>query len=143
MALSTKAKKRLEVAMARRAESTEVALALDTVTALVAETNPSELADPGTGVAIPVTRSATINIVTAAAETNTLANPTFVGQVLVLNMDTRAVGDRVVTAAAAINQAGNTIMTFGAARDCITLRGVKVAGALRWAVQGNDGVALS
>lgn len=139
MALSTKAKKRLEVAMARRSESTEVALALDTVSAA----NPSELADPGTGVAIPVTRSATINIVTAAAETNTLANPTFVGQVLVLNMDTRAVGDRVVTAANGINQAGNTIMTFGAARDCITLRGVKVAGALRWAVQGNDGVALS
>ncbi len=143
MALSTKAKKRLEVAMARRAEAAEVSTAIDTVTATVAATCPSELADPGTGVAIPVTRSATINIVTAAAETNTLANPTFVGQTLVLNMDTRAVGDRVITAANGINQAGNTIMTFGAARDCITLRGVKVGGNLRWAVQGNDGVALS
>ncbi len=104
---------------------------------------PLTLADPGTGVAIPVTRSATVNIVTAAAETNTLAIPTFVGQVLVLNMDTRSVGDRVVTSAQSINQAGNTIMTFGAARDCITLRGVKVGGALRWTVMGNDGVALS
>lgn len=120
--------------------------AATTVEAALAEVMkyvPLEIADPGDGAAIPVTRSATINITTAAAETNTLAIPTFLGQVLVLNMDTRAVGDRVVTSAQAINQAGNTIMTFGAARDNISLRAITVGGALRWTVVHNDGVALS
>lgn len=101
------------------------------------------LADPGTGVAIPVTRSATVNIVTSAAETNTLAIPTFTGQRLLLNMDTRVGGDRVVTSSQRINQAGNTIMTFGAAGDCIQLGAIKIAGAFRWQVLSNDGVALS
>lgn len=99
--------------------------------------------DPGTGVAIPVTRSGSIAIVTAAAETNTLAAPTFVGQQLNLCMSVRAVGDRVITSSAAINQAGNTIMTFGAAADMIVLRAMIVAGALVWRVISNDGVALS
>jgi hypothetical protein len=101
------------------------------------------LADPGTGAAIPVTRSAYVGIVTAAAETNTLAIPTFLGQRLILNMDTRVGGDRVVTCAQSLNQAGNTIMTFGAARDCIVLEAIKVGGAFRWQVVSNDGVALS
>lgn len=109
----------------------------------LAKYQPINLADPGTGVAIPVTRSAYIGITTAAAETNTLAIPTFLGQKLILNCDTYAVGNRVVTCAQAINQAGNTVMTFGAARDCIVLEAIKVGGALRWTVTGNDGVALS
>ncbi len=104
---------------------------------------PLTLADPGTGVAIPVTRSASVAITTAAAETNTLAIPTFVGQRLNLHCTVYAVGDRVVTAAAAINQTGNTIMTFGAAGDAIALEAITVAGALRWQVVANDGVALS
>lgn len=104
---------------------------------------PLPLTDPGTGVAIPVTRSATVAIVTAAAETNTLAIPTFLGQKLVLFMDTRVGGDRVITSAQAINQTGNTIMTFGAARDAIVLEAITVGGVLRWLVTGNDGVALS
>jgi hypothetical protein len=104
---------------------------------------PVALTDPGTGVAIPVTRSASVAIVTAAAETNTLAIPTFRGQKLVLFMDARVGGDRVVTSSQAINQAGNTIMTFGAARDSIVLEAITVAGVLRWEVTGNDGVALS
>lgn len=101
------------------------------------------IADPGTGAAIPVTQNGVCMITTAAAETNTLAIPTFVGQELCLIMDTRVGGDRVVTSAQAINQAGNTIMTFGAAADMIVLRGMKVGGALRWRVVANDGVALS
>lgn len=104
---------------------------------------PVALADPGTGVAIPVTRSASVAIVTAAAETNTLAIPSFKGQRLFLYVDTYAVGDRVVTCAQAINQAGNTIMTFGASRDSIMLEAITVGSALRWQVTANDGVALS
>lgn len=101
------------------------------------------IADPGTGNPIPVTTSGVCMITTAAAETNTLAAPTFVGQELTLICDTYAVGDRVVTSAAPINQAGNSVMTFGAAADFIVLRAVKIGGALRWRVVANDGVALA
>jgi len=101
------------------------------------------IADPGTGVAIPVTADGVVPIVTAAAETNTLAIPSYMGQELILAMDTHVGGDRVITASQAINQAGNTIMTFGAARDIICLRGITVGGALRWQVAWNEGVALS
>jgi len=101
------------------------------------------IADPGTGVAIPVTVSGVCMITTAAAETNTLAIPTFVGQRLHLICSVYAVGNRVVTASARINQATNTIMTFGAVGDSIVLEGVTIAGALRWQVISNDGVALS
>jgi hypothetical protein len=101
------------------------------------------IADPGTGQAIPVTTSGVLMITTAAAETNTLADPTFVGQELSLICDTYAAGDRVVTSASSINQANNTIMTFGAAADMIVLRAMKVGGNLRWRVVANDGVSLS
>lgn len=104
---------------------------------------PIELADPGDGVAIPVTRSASIGITTAASETNTLAIPTFVGQRLILYVDTYAVGDRVVTVAAAVNVANNNTLTFGAVSEAIELVGVKVGGALVWQVGWNDGVGLT
>jgi hypothetical protein len=104
---------------------------------------PIELADPGDGVAIPVTRSATIGFVTAAAETNTLAIPTFIGQRLRLYVDTYAVGDRVVTVAAPVNVANNNTLTFGAVSEYIELVAVKVGGALVWQVLANDGVGLT
>lgn len=116
---------------------------VETAIAELAKYECITLADPGDGQAIPVTRSATVAITTAAAETNTLAIPTFVGQKLFLICDTHAVGDRVVTSAQAINQTGNTIMTFGAAGDAILLQAATVGGALRWRVVANDGVALS
>lgn len=103
----------------------------------------SALTDPGgANAAIPVTRSASVAITTAGAETNTLAIPTFRGQTLSLFTDTH-VGNRVVTSAARINQAGNTIMTFGAVGDFIKLEAITIGGALRWQVVANDGVALS
>jgi len=104
---------------------------------------PVALADPGTGVAIPVTRSASVAITTAAAETNSLAIPSFIGQKLLLYCNVYAVGDRVVTATAAIDASGKTIMTFGAAGDFIALEAIRVGGTLRWQVTANDGVALS
>ena len=115
----------------------------DTAVDELAKYIPVALADPGTGEAIPVTRSASIAITTAAAETNTLAIPAFVGQVMALVCDVYAVGDRVITAASAINQTGNTIMTFGAAADSIVLQGMQVGGVLVERIVHNDGVALS
>ncbi len=101
------------------------------------------IADPGTAAAIPVTASGVCPITTAAAETNTLADPTFVGQVLDIIIDTQAVGARVITAASRINQAGNTIMTGAQVGDYIRLVGITIAGAKKWQVAANDGFALS
>jgi len=102
-----------------------------------------KVSDPGDAAAIPVTHSSTIPITTAAAETNTMAIPTFLGQRIILVCDVYAVGDRVITVASAINVAGNTIMTFGAARDGIELKAIQLAGVLAWEVVWNNGVALS
>jgi len=100
------------------------------------------IADPGNAGAIPVTTDGVCALTSAGAETRTLAIPSFMGQRLSLVCDTY-VGNIVVTSAQALNQAGNTIMTFGAVRDYIALEAITVGGALRWAVASNDGVALS
>lgn len=101
------------------------------------------IADPGDGNAIPVTASGSIAITTAAAETNTMAIPTFVGQQISLIVDVYAVGDRVITVASAINQTGNNTITLGAAADMIVLTAMQVGGVLVWRVTANDGAALS
>lgn len=100
------------------------------------------IADPGNAGAIAVTASGTCRLVSAAAETRTLAIPTFIGQQVVLTFETDG-GDVVVTAASAINVAGNTKMTFGDIGDTISLFGAIRGGTRQWSVQGNDGVALS
>lgn len=107
--------------------------------------NPlSVVADPGTGVAIPVTKDASVALVVGAgAETNTLAIPSYEGQLMVLACKSNGGGTRTVTAASAINVAGNTHMAFSAASQVLTLRGVQRGGALAWSVQGNDSVVLS
>lgn len=100
------------------------------------------ITDPGNAGAIPVTVNGVCAMTSAGAETRTLAIPTFMGQELSLICDTY-VGNIVVTSAQAINQAGNTIMTFGVVNDNITLKAMTIGGALRWRVIANDGVALS
>lgn len=109
---------------------------------LIANTPVPIFADPGNAGAIDVRYSGMTELVSAGAETRTLAAPKYPGQQCFLHMDTDG-GDIVITAASAINAAGNTIMTFADVRDNITLRGVTVGGALRWEVIANNGVALS
>lgn len=101
------------------------------------------IADPGTGQAIPVTRSGVCMITTGGSgQTNTLAVPTFVGQTLTLVMDVDGGGDRVITVASAFNQAGNTTITLNDAGDTVNLIGARIAGALRWRLVSNDGATL-
>jgi hypothetical protein len=108
---------------------------------------PNLLTDRGLvadAAAIPANVSGQYQIATAAAETNNLAIPATAGLLISLYCTVHAVGDRVVTVASAINQAGNTKMTFGAVGDWITLISiVTTGGTLAWRVQSNDGVALS
>lgn len=115
---------------------------VETALAELAGRLPILLADPGTGVAIPVTRSASIAITQNGAETNTLAIPTFVGQTLDLYVDTDTSGARTVTSDQRINQAGNTTILMTEVGDFIRLVGITIGGALRWQVVVNDGCVL-
>jgi hypothetical protein len=105
-----------------------------------------ELADPGTGQAIPVTRSATVPLVVeATGETNTLAVPAFIGQRMILFAQTLGASDtRIVTVAAPVNVANDNTLTFDAESECIELVAAKATGGtLVWQVASNDGVGLS
>jgi len=106
---------------------------------------PELIPDPGTGVALPVSKSGEIQIVTGGSgETNTLAIPTFHGQRLVLSMKTDGGGDRVITVASAINASGNTIITLNDAGDAICLEASRgSAGVLKWNVAWTNGPSLS
>ena len=100
------------------------------------------IADPGDAGAIAVTRSGTCPLVTAGAETRTLAIPTFAGQQISLGFKTD-VGDCVVTAASGVNVTGNNTLTFDNAGEHILLAAIEVGAALAWRVVANDGVGLS
>ena len=96
-----------------------------------------------TGTAIPVTHSGSFPITQNGAETNTLADPSFIGQWLSIFVDTDTSGARVITAASRINQAANTIITLTEVGDFIKLEAITIAGALKWEVVSNDGAVLS
>lgn len=91
------------------------------------------IADPGNGLAIPVTISGVCNLTTGGGgETRTLAIPTAIGQRIGLHLNVDGGGDCVVTVASAFNQDGDTVITLNDAGDYVELVGVHIAGALRW-----------
>lgn len=100
------------------------------------------IADPGNAGAIPVTGSGYVPIVTAGAETRTIAAPTFVGQELLVYMKTDG-GDAVITVATGINQTGNNTITMNDAGDSIRLVAIESGSNKRWRVAFNDGCSLS
>ena len=133
--------------------ATVAALADDTVVRVKKKLVPSTsvthygpinnaIADPGDAGAIPVTGSGYVPLVSAGGETRTLAVPTYIGQELLLYCKTY-VGAIAITCAQAINETGNTIMTYSAAGEYISLVGVEEGATMRWRPVGNDGVALS
>jgi hypothetical protein len=94
---------------------------------------PWNIADPGTGKALPNDRSGTINIVTGSSgETNTLAAPIRAGLELAINMLTDGGGDRVITVASAFDPLGTTAITLSAAGDYYLLRSFKFGSVYRW-----------
>ena len=102
----------------------------------------ASITDPGNAGAIPVTDSGECEIVTAAAETRTLAAPTYAGQLLLISMKTDG-GDCVIACATTVNQTGNNRITLNDAGDAVLLV-AKVNGTnKRWSVVSNDGAALS
>lgn len=100
------------------------------------------ITDPGNAGAVPVTVSGRVPIVTAGAETRTLAAPTFVGQELLIYMKTDG-GDCVITCATTFSQSGSTTITLNDAGDAIRLIAVEQGANLRWRCAVNDGCVLA
>ena len=101
------------------------------------------IADPGNVAhAIPVTNGGYVDIVTAGAETRTLAAPSFKGQMLLISFKTDG-GDCVITCATTINQTGNNTITLNDAGDAVLLVAKTNGANIRWSVVVNDGAALA
>lgn len=102
------------------------------------------IADPGDTGAIPVDQgSGSVALVTAGAETRTLADPEFIGQQLSLYLKTDG-GDCVVTSASDVtNTAGQNIMTFADVGDHVALIAIEDGADLEWRQLQNDGAALT
>ncbi len=102
----------------------------------------STVADPGDAGAIPVTTSAYCPLVTAGAETRTLAAPTFIGQELTLYMKTDG-GDCVVTCSTTVNETGNNTITFANTGEAARIFAVEEGSNLRWRMATADGATLT
>jgi hypothetical protein len=98
------------------------------------------VADPGDEGVLPLEGSVTL--VTAAAETRTLAIPGKIGAMLSLTLDDDG-GDCVITVASAINTTGNNTLTLDTEGGNIVLIAASVSQALAWRVVANDAVTLS
>lgn len=98
------------------------------------------LADPGAGKTInPNNEDLQIcELVTAAAEARTLANPTKAGLHFTLRMKTDG-GDCTVTASNGFNVAGNTVATFADVGDQLYMISVSHTTGFRWEVLVNTG----
>ena len=104
---------------------------------------PELIPDPGDAGAIDVSRSGYCELTTTAAQTRTLADPTFRGQVIDFVFISDG-GDCVITAASAVNQTGNNTLTFSDIGEHIRLVGAyNATDGWEWKVIANDGVALS
>lgn len=100
------------------------------------------IVDPGAAGAIPVDKTGVVPITTAGVETRTLANPSFIGQELMIVGDVIA-GACTITAASGIDTTAHTSIPITAAGQNVDLKAAQVAGALVWRVVGNDGIVLA
>ena len=109
---------------------------------VTAGTLESAITDPGDAGAIPVSASGHVALVTAAAETRTLAAPTAVGLQLLLYLKTDG-GDCVVTCATTFNETGNNTITFANTGEAVLLTSVEEGSNKRWRLATADGASLS
>lgn len=117
-------------------------LLLGGVQAQLPTQGPAVIADPGDAGAIPVTASGVVALTSAGSETRTLAIPTFRGQRLLLYM-TVDNGAIAITVASAINETGNTVITFDDPGETIELTAIDIGGTLAWRVTAVDGATPS
>ena len=100
------------------------------------------IADPGDAGAIPVTDTGHCDIVTAGAETRTIAAPDKLGSEMLISLKTDG-GNCTITVATLINQTGNNTITMDDEGDSILLVAIAAGANKRWRVVYNDGCTLS
>ncbi len=100
------------------------------------------IADPGASGAISVVQSGSVSIVSAAAETRTVADPTFVGQVLSIGFKTDG-GKVTLTSASPVNQTGNNTLAFADVGDHLMLIASADGADIEWRILANDGITLT
>lgn len=104
------------------------------------------IADPGDGVAIPVTASGQISLdIADAAETNTVAAPAQAGlELLIMAEAVAGTGTRAITFTAQNIDGTNSVATFDAAGDYLRVISVQTGAAtFEWRLVSQVGVALS
>lgn len=100
---------------------------------------PKSMLDPGNAGIINVSEDLQIlEIVSAAAETRTLAAPTKQGIRFIVRLLTDG-GDVVITASAGLNVTGNTQATLADASDMLELISVQTSSGFRWDILNNVG----
>lgn len=131
------------VEAAASADTTVTIMLMPNVAVLdLSQSSQNSITDPGNAGAIPVTASGVCELVTAGAETRTLAAPSFLGQTLELCFKTDG-GDCVITCATTVNQTGNNTITLNDAGDAVTMIAKRNGANLRWSVLANDGASLT
>ena len=100
-------------------------------------TNDGIIADPGDGNAISNNQTGTVPLVTAGAETRTLAAPTRAGIELLLYFQTDG-GDCVITVAGGVNYVGHNTLTLSVATTSVKLSSMYNGTSYRWQIVWND-----
>ena len=101
--------------------------------------SPTRINDPGDGNTItPNIDGGTCSIVTAGAETRTLAQPTKAGITVTLAIDVY-VGAATVTVTGGYNQGGDTSVVLGTAADWVQFTSIKVGTSYYWRVVQQEG----
>lgn len=104
---------------------------------------PQIIRDPGASGVIDVSRSGYLEITTAGAETRSLPDPTFRGQVLDIVFIVDG-GDCVITGTSPVNQTGNNTITFTDVGEHTRLVGAyNATDGYEWKTIANDGAALT
>lgn len=92
--------------------------------------------DPGDGGAIPSGKTGVVELVSAAAETRTLAAPDRPGLRLILCFKTDG-GDITLTCATTLNVTANNTITFDTAGEMIELVSITSGSDYRWRALAN------
>ncbi|KKL18423.1 hypothetical protein LCGC14_2475640 [marine sediment metagenome] len=104
---------------------------------------PVKIPDPGDAGTVEVSHPGFCELTTAGAETRTLPDPAFRGQIIDFTFIVD-VSDCVITASSPINQSANTQMTFADIGDHLRLIGFwNATDGWEWRVVANDGVSLA
>lgn len=104
---------------------------------------PVIIPDPGDAGTIDTSRSGYCELTSAGAETRTLADPTYRGQIIDLVFVSDG-GDITITSSSPVNQSGNTSLVTADIGDHLRVMGAyNATDGWEWKVVVNDGWALS